>query len=65
MSGAEPRKDAVNRDIQPESQNCWWSGVWMLKAGNHWSRTKSSILCFISAWYEIYKLFSRDQWWAM
>jgi hypothetical protein len=22
MSGAEPRKDAVNRDIQPESQNC-------------------------------------------
>jgi len=30
MSGAEPRKDAVKRDIQPESQNCWWSGVWML-----------------------------------
>jgi len=22
MLGAEPRKDAVNRDIQPESQNC-------------------------------------------
>jgi hypothetical protein len=22
MSGAEPRKDAVKRDIQPESQNC-------------------------------------------
>jgi hypothetical protein len=27
VSGADPRKDAVTRDIQPESQNCGWSGV--------------------------------------
>jgi len=27
LSGADPRKDAVTRDIQPESQNCGWSGV--------------------------------------
>jgi len=27
VSGTDPRKDAVTRDIQPESQNCGWSGV--------------------------------------
>jgi len=27
VSGAVPKKDAVKRDIQPESQNCGWSGV--------------------------------------
>lgn len=61
MSGADPRKDAVKRDIQPESQNCWWSGVWMLKAGNYWSRIKSTIQSCTSEWSAISKLFSRDQ----